>query len=419
MEFLNKEIKQAVITLGGKGSRLLDVTKNIPKPLWKINGVHTLERSIQILSRQGIDKYIWITGYKHELFLQEAKRISIEYNIDVYIHKENTPKGEAGSIFDFLDRLDNEFIFLNGDIIFDLDLIKLISFHNRNNSHITFITHLTNHPEDSDCIIESPSLSISKYKFKNEESSTNGFYLGNAGLSIISKYALDTIKNMYSKDKKNISLFKDIIVLAHENNLNVYSYNTSEYLKDMGTPNRLLTVKNDIIQGEVAKRSYKNIQKALFIDRDNTLNECMQGEYIININQIKLFEERISKFTQIAKNFDLVILITNQPQISMGKVSWQEVIEINGEIISRCQSFGLNISCFYLCPHHPSTGFDGEIYSLKSSCFCRKPLPGLFLEASNNKNIDFKKSLMIGDSWRDREASEALNMDFLDVSTLD
>ena len=138
MGTINKLINQAVITLGGKGSRLLEVTKNIPKPLWEINGIHTLERSIQVLSSQGIDKYIWITGYKYELFIEEAKRISSKYNIHIYIHKENTPKGEAGSIFDLLGRLEKEFIFLNGDIIFDIDLFKLNSFHFRNNSHISF-----------------------------------------------------------------------------------------------------------------------------------------------------------------------------------------------------------------------------------------------------------------------------------------
>ena len=60
MDYLKKNLNQAVITLGGKGSRLKKVTNDIPKPLWKIEGHNTLERSIKVLSEQGINKFIWI-----------------------------------------------------------------------------------------------------------------------------------------------------------------------------------------------------------------------------------------------------------------------------------------------------------------------------------------------------------------------
>ena len=82
------------------------------------------------------------------------------------------------------------------------------------------------------------------------------------------------------------------------------------------------------------------------------------------------------------------MIITNQPQIAMGLCSWQDVIEINGIIINRCQILNLQIAGFYLCPHHPHTGFNNEVKFLKTNCFCRKPSPGLILEAEKLRNID-------------------------------
>ncbi len=416
---LIKNLNQAVITLGGKGTRLRGVTQNIPKPLWEIEGFNTLERSIKELTKHGINSFIWLTNYKSNLFLNESKRLSHIYKVKIYIHQELTPKGEAGSLLDLVDKLDNEFIFLNGDIIFNMDIKRMYEFHIRNNSKLTFVTHLSTHPEDSDCIIEDLNLSIYKYKFKNETTKTSGFYLGNAGLSIISKSVIKLVSKNFNFKREEFSLFKDIIIYAHQNKINVFSYNTSEYLKDMGTPKRLLEVTKDIKLGIVQSNAYLYPQKTLFLDRDNTLNKCLEGEYIIDINQINLFEHRIKKLAHLSTAYTNVILVTNQPQISMGKVSWQKVIEINGEIINRCRKLGLNISSFYICPHHNNSGFEGEIKSLKRACFCRKPLPGLFLEAAHNRNIDLKSSLMIGDSWRDKKAAESLQMKFQNINLFD
>ena len=413
------QLNQAVITLGGKGTRLKEVTQGIPKPLWKIEGLNTLERSIKELSKNGINNFIWLTNYKSNLFTNEAKRLSGIYKVEIYIHEELTPKGEAGALLDLLDKIDDNFIFLNGDIIFNMDIKRMYEFHIRNNSKLTFVTHLSTHPEDSDCIVENLNLSIYKFKFKNESINTSGFYLGNAGLSIISKSVIELVKKNFGLKKEKFSLFKDFIIYAHKNRINVFSYNTTEYFKDMGTPKRLLEVTNDIKSGIVKKYSYLYPQKALFLDRDNTLIKCLEGEYILNIDQINLFENRIKKLVQLSYEYGNVILVSNQPQIAMGKISWQKVIEINGEIINRCRKLGLYISSFYICPHHNHLGFEGEIKSLKTACFCRKPLPGLFLEASFNRNIDFKSSLMIGDSWRDKKAAETLQMKFRDIKLFD
>mgnify|MGYP001482405654 CR=1 FL=1 len=414
-----KKLSQAIFTLGGKGTRLVKITNETPKPLWNINGINTIERAINNLISQGILNYIWITNYKPKLFEVEAKRLEKKYNIDIKIHKEASPKGEAGSLIDILEMLDEKFIFVNGDIIFNVDISRMNNFHIKNDADITFMTHLTTHSEDSDCIIESPSNSISEYKFKNEKIDSQYFFLGNAGLSLLTKNIVKSIQNKFLKENFMLNLFRDFIVESHNAGFKVFSYNTSEYLKDMGTPQRLLQVENDLNNKIVDKLSYLNKQKVLFLDRDNTLIKCKNNEYIVSNKEIEIFEKRLENIKKISSKYNFILFITNQPQIAMGKVSWQEAININGEIIKECQKRGLSIAGFYMCPHHPHSGFRNEIAELKYNCFCRKPLPGLFFEASYHRNIDLGNSLMIGDSWRDKIAAKNAGIKFLDATSLD
>ena len=420
MGYLNDKknfINQAVITLGGRGSRLSTISNGIPKPLIPIEGKSTLERSISVLSRDGIDNFIFLTCYKSELFENFKIFLEEKYSSSIVIFKEENPRGEAGSLIDILDKLHEQFIFLNGDIVFDMDIGRLCEFHRNNDSEITIVTHLTNHSYDSDCIIESPNGSIFDFKFKTEKSNDDSFYLGNAGMAIVNK---NNIKNSLFDDKnKLISLFKDIAIKNHLKGSRVFSYNTSEYLKDMGTPKRFSEVQKDISNNVVEKFSYKKKQKVLFIDRDNTILRCLNNKYINTSKDIELLSRRIKKIALIARDYNFVLIISNQPQVSRGEISCQDVINLNGQIINLCLKESLKISGFYFCPHHPHAGFTDEIKAFKILCFCRKPMPGMFFEAAFKRNIDFKNSMMIGDSWRDEEASKSLNMKFLNITSLD
>ena len=274
------QINQAIITLGGKGKRLESITKGIPKPLYPLNGLSTLERSIKVLKNQGVSKFIFFINFLPELFEISSKKFEKKYDIDIQILIEDEPKGEAGSIFDCIDNLEKEFLFVHGDIVFDVDLKRFKNYHFSKQSDITIMTHITNHPEDSDCIIESPSLSIAEYKLKNFSNNKNSFFLGNAGIAIISKEVIVSLKNEKLISTKEISLFRDVVINSLKMNFQVFSYNTSEYLKDMGTPSRFEAVEKDLKNNIVSKKSYRNKQKVLFLDRDNTLIECLQKKYI-------------------------------------------------------------------------------------------------------------------------------------------
>ena len=416
MGFLNRSLNQAVISLGGKGSRLSKVTLDLPKPLFEINGKSTLERCIENLSIQGIKNYIFLLNFKYEIFLKEALNLEKKYNVKIISHNESFPRGEAGSLRDVLKELDDTFLFINGDIIFDIDLNRFTKFHFNMSADITLATHLTSHPEDSDCIIENPSSSIFDFKYKQDNLLNKYFYLGNAGIALVNK---DLISNTKISTSKNISFFKDYAIKNHLLGKKVLSYNTTEYIKDMGTEARLKQVSQDLKNKLVNLGSYKKKQKALFLDRDNTLIKCPEKKYITKENQIYFYQDRLKKIAEISRNFNIVILISNQPQIAMGKIAMQEVINLNGLIINYCKEQNLNIGVSTFCPHHPDFGFENEVRDLKLNCFCRKPSPGMFLEQKYLRNIEIKNSLLIGDSWRDKKAAENLNIKFLHAKELD
>ena len=406
-----------VLACGGLGSRLKVITNDIPKPLFPVAGKSTLERCIQQLDDFNFRNLIVTVGYQSKEFLKFIDELNQKYKVDIEIFVEENPLGECGALWKIKDKLCNDFVFINGDLIFSIDFKKLSLFHKRLSSLLTLVTHTSDHPNDSDLVsVPNGTLVENIFLKSNDKNSEKNAYLGNAGIFIINKELLDRLKAPKESDSK--SVFHYIVKNVFELKINIYSYNTTEYIKDMGTPYRLKVVAEDLSKEKVNRKNYKNIQKALFLDRDNTLIRCSLGKYIINKNEIEILSKNIEKIIPISLEYDLVCLLTNQPVIAMGKISLRDLNEINSIVIKSCLSMGLKIDIVSYCPHHPHKGYDGEIEILKYDCFCRKPNPGLFLEQSFLRNINLKESLMIGDSENDLFAAENAGCKFLNVKNL-
>ncbi len=412
------EEKIAVLALGGMGSRLKSIINSIPKPLYPVLGESTLYRACKQLSIYGIKDIIFTLQYNKEFFEVAIKEISDELNQNIYVFEEESPLGECGALWKLKERLSEDFLFINGDLVFEIDLYRFIHFHHRINSKLTLITHTSSHPHDSDLISTPNGTSIDKLFFKSSHNhnQAEGF-LGNAGIALISKTLLDKIDPPSQLSKS--SLFHYFVSNVWQKKERIFSYNTTEYIKDMGTPERLQEVELALKSGIVSKKCYCNKQKALFIDRDNTIIRCNKGNYILDKNTIEFYDQRIAMIGRIAASYDLVSIITNQPQIAMGLISTEELDQINSYIIKYCINIGLKIDSVKYCPHHPHKGYDQEVSILKQDCFCRKPNPGLLLEEAYMRNINLEESLFIGDSPNDKLAAEKVGCKFKYVDSLD
>ena len=406
-----------VVACGGLGSRLREITKETPKPLYLVNGKSTLERCVEQLDNYNFDNLILTIGYQSTKFEKFIENLNKKYRINIEIFIEEKPLGECGALWFIKRKLCDDFVFINGDLIFSIDFRKLIYFHKKLSSKLTLVTHTSDHPEDSDLVSVPYGSLVTNIFLKNKKvNNERNAYLGNSGIFVIRKDLLDKLSPPSNNESK--SIFHFIVQKIFELKINIYSYNTSEYIKDMGTPRRLKKVEEDLSSNLVSKKNYKNPQKTLFLDRDNTLIKCHSGQYITKINEIDFILNNIENIVPISLNYDLVCLITNQPSIAMGKLSLEDLDEINSRVVKYCLSKGLKIDVVTFCPHHPHKGFDGEIPILKKDCFCRKPSPGLFFEQAFLRNINLKESLMIGDSDVDLLAAKNAGCDFFSVNDL-
>ena len=407
----------AVIAIGGKGTRLKSITGTIPKPLFPIDKISTLRRICLQLKKYGIIEINLTLGYCSEAFDKEIKDINSKLNLKINTFKEKIPLGECGALWEIKKQLKKEVIFINGDVVFSIDLKKFMDFHKRLDSRFTLLTHTSTHPEDSDLISAPNGTLIKKLHLKsNKNNQESNAYLGNAGMALFDSDLLNSVNP--PEPGGNSSLLNHLAYKAFSQNILIYSYNTSEYIKDMGTERRFRQVEKDLEIGVVDQKCYANQQKALFLDRDNTLIKCNQNDYIIDATNLDFMTSEIKKIALIAKQYDIVCLVTNQPQIARGILTVNELDIINSIIIKYCMSYNLKIDTVSFCPHHPHSGFKDEIEILKSDCFCRKPNPGMLYELAFARNIDLSSSLLIGDSINDAKAALNAGCSFLNVNQL-
>ena len=185
----------------------------------------------------------------------------------------------------------------------------------------------------------------------------------------------------------------------------MYAYDSSEYVKDMGTPERYEQVCRDYLSGKVERKNLRNPQKAIFLDRDGTVNHYVG--FLRKIEDLELNEGAAEAIRRINDSDYLAIIVTNQPVIARGEVTFEQLRQIHNKLETLLGKEGAYIDGLYFCPHHPDSGYEGEVKELKIECDCRKPKPGMLLKAAEDFHIDLSQSYMIGDSDSDMGAGSA------------
>ena len=224
----------------------------------------------------------------------------------------------------------------------------------------------------------------------------------NAGIEIISPELLkETMKHFVSRHPETpdkIDLDRDVLKPNIPSG-RIFAYDTPEYIKDMGTPDRYYEVEKDLQTGKVKARNLKNKQKAIFLDRDGTINKSVG--FLTKPDQFELLPSVAEAIKMINKSGYLAIVVTNQPVIARGDCTWDELQQIHNKMETELGKEGAFLDAIYICPHHKDKGFVGERPEYKYDCDCRKPKPGLMLKAASDFNIDLSLSYMIGDSESD------------------
>ena len=407
---------KVVIMSGGKGTRIASVRNDVPKPMIQICGKPILEYQIDNLRACDLTDIILVIGYlgdKIKDYFGDGRKFGV--NIEYFV--EDYPLGTAGALFK-MPQLIDDFLLLCGDVIVDIDFNRFITFHKEHRALASLMAHPNGHPYDSSLLVTEIAVPetvggmprdthrVIRWMSKEDERT---YYknLVNAGIELISPELLkETMKSFVPRHPETpdkIDLDRDVLK-PNISSGRIFAYNTPEYIKDMGTPDRLYETEKDIKSGKVHARNLRNKQKAIFLDRDGTINK-MVG-FVTKLEQFELIKGAAEAIKLINKSGYLAIVVTNQPVIARGDCTFEELQAIHDKMETELGKAGAFVDGIYVCPHHTDKGFEGERLEYKCICDCRKPKPGLLLQAAKDFNIDLSESYIIGDSYRDIEAGE-------------
>ena len=409
---------KVLIMAGGKGTRISSVASDIPKPMIKIEGKPVLEHEVECLRDQGFTDIIITVSHLGDVIIDyfgDGSGISPitkrPFGVHIEYYFENEPLGNAGALFKIKDKLTSDFLLLNADAVFDVDFNRFVAFHRKHGGLVTLFTYPNSHPYDSGLIIADKSGVVNQWLAKEDVRPKYYQNRVNVGLHVIAPAVLEQSDIVAEKvgvmDENGKPVKVDLdrqLLKPLAGTGKMFCYDSPEYVKDMGTPERYYSVCDDYKAGRVSGKNLKNKQKAIFLDRDGTINKYVG--FLRNINQFELIDEVSEAIKKVNASGYLAIVVTNQPVIARGEVSFEELEEIHRKMETLLGEKGAYLDSIYYCPHHPHKGYEGERPELKIDCKCRKPKPGMLVKAAQDFNIDLSQSWMVGDGENDIKAGQ-------------
>ncbi len=385
---------EVAILAGGQGTRLKSLTGNLPKPLAPLLDIPVMEYQIRQCAANGL-KNIAVLVHYQSVVIQEYFGDGARWGVNIQYVIEKNARGTAGAVRDALEFMGDDFLVLYADTYFDVDLINFLNFSKNSGASGSLLLHPNDHPYDSDLVeIDKESYVVAMHPYPHKE----GVAYKNLVNAALYWFKKEPLVNSIPVDGKH-DLAKDTFTTLLSNGHKLYGYVTPEYIKDMGTPERLDKVEKDLINGLPERLSSRQLRSAMFIDRDGTIN--VEKNHLSSVDQLELLPESARAIHQLNRSGILSIGITNQPVIARGDATFDDINKIHAKLD---QLLGLEyayLDGMYICPHHPDKGYEGEIPELKINCSCRKPLPGLLHQAMLDFNVNPRNSWMVGDATSD------------------
>lgn len=386
---------QAVIMAGGKGTRLAAITKDeIPKPMVPVNGKPLLLWQIEELKKNGITDIIMIIGHLGEK-IEEYFQNGEKYGVHVSYIREHEPLGTAGAFYYLKDKIVSDyFLLVFGDVFFSVDIQRMEKFYIDHQAKAALFVHPNSHPADSDLVVLDENNKI--FKFDSKHNVRNYWFDNcvNAGFYILGKEICDLVEKPCKQD-----LEKDILIPLVEKEDAVYGYRSPEYIKDIGTVDRIRQTEKDVENGFIEGKCLKNKQTCIFLDRDGTINQY-RG-LVWKDEDFELEENACDAIERINQSGKLAIVITNQPSVARGLCQIENIETVHKKMSTLLGKESAYLDDVYFCPHHPDKGYPEENPAYKIPCECRKPKTGLIQKAVEQYHIDLSSSWMVGDTTVD------------------
>lgn len=389
-------IDHLVIVAGGKGTRLAAIAGETPKALIPVGGKPVIQHQIELAAAAGVTGVTILAGHladKIEAFIGDGSRFGVQARVLV----ESEPLGNAGLLALSLASLPDEFFVVYGDVMLAVDLEAMAKAHHAAGATFTTLAHPNDHPYDSDLLeLGEEGLVRAIHCYPHPEGAVFDNMV-NAALYALRRDALAAWADHTGK----LDFTKDIIPSLVRRGARVLGYVTEDYIKDMGTPDRLARVERDLAAGKISLDYAKAPRPTVFLDRDGTLN--VDRNFLASPEGLDLLPGAGAALKALRQAGYHLVVLTNQPVIARGEASFDDVAAIHRKLGWELGKERAFLDGVYFCPHHPDGGFEGERPELKIACDCRKPATGLFQQACQDAAVDVAASWMVGDQTRDIE----------------
>ena len=371
-----------VILAGGKGSRIKKFLKNKPKPMIKFNKKFFLDYLLKNLSKYSFNKIYILAGYKNEIILKNYNHKKINF-IEIKCIKEKKLMGTGGALSQLKKEKINDFVLVNGDTIFDINLCDLVKPLKKNKLGRMALSKNFKNTEN----LKLNNLRLNKH---NVEYNSNGNYM-NGGIYFFKKTILKYVTSSKS------SLENDILPkLIKTKKISGKLYNN--FFLDIGTPKYLKKSSN------LLRNHFK--RPAAFLDRDGVINH--DYGYVHKIKKFKFKNGVIKGLKYLVDKNYYIFIVTNQAGIAKGIFKEKNFLQLHKYLKYKLQSKNIFFNDVKYCPYHP----EGKIKKFRKKTLYRKPGNLMVKDIMKDWLINYKKSFMIGDKITDELCAQKSKLYF-------
>lgn len=368
---------EAIILAGGLGTRLRSEVSDVPKAMALINGRPFIEYLLDRLIEGGTKRIIFSLGHKSE-FIQNHFANSYK-NCEIVYAIEETQLGTGGAIKNAMSFVTSDHVLVvNGDSLFINDLQELLRIHMDQQADLTMGLKPMKDIERYGTVDLNENNQIVRF---NEKQPLD-FGLINTGNYIfkVDAFLKQDLPGKFSVEKE---FFEKKI-----EELKFVGHASEGYFLDIGIP-------EDFKKAQLEIGVFPEVDKSwtLFLDRDGVINKKRDNDYVKNVDELVMLPGAAESIKALSQLFGRVVIVTNQQGIGKGLMTEEDLASVHAVVAKEVEALGGKIDAFYFAPQLASENSE-----------MRKPRPGMALKAKEEfPEIDFAKSIMVGDSPSDIE----------------
>ena len=375
---------EAIILAGGLGTRLRSEVKDVPKAMALIQGRPFMEYLLDHLISEGVTKIIFSVGHKSEIiqdhFANQYRDCEIVYAV------ETTLLGTGGAIKNAMQFATEEHVIVvNGDSLFIADLKAQYMAHTAQKAAVTLALNAMRNIERYGTVDLDENQRITQ--FNEKQPLEKGII--NAGV-----YIFDVAQFRAVDFPEKFSIEKEFFE-THLENLHFHGHTTQGYFLDIGIPKDFKKAQYEIGLFPTIDTSW-----TLFLDRDGVINKKLEADYVKSLDELEILPGAIEAIVDFSQLFGRIIIVTNQQGVGKKLMTEVDLTEIHQHIRQQVEEAGGRIDAIYHAP---------QLVAENSPM--RKPEIGMALQAQKDfPDIDFSKSIMVGDSASDMEFASRAKM---------